>query len=525
MSRKREPMRKIKEVLRLAHVAQLSERDIAHAANMKKTTVRDYLQRVRNSGLTWKEAESLDDETIDQKLFPPSSAIPESRAIPDWGVVHRELRRKGVTLQLLWEEYREEHPAGYGYSRFCELYQKAEPTFDLSMRQVHRAGEKLFVDYSGKTIDIIDQKTGECRTAEIFVAVMGASNYTFAEATWSQQLPDWIGSHVRAFRFYGGVPTLVIPDNLKSGVKKACFYDPEINPTYQRLACHYGVAILPTRAVHPKDKSKVENAVQVVQRWILARLRNRRFFSLPEANEAISELLEKLNDRPFRKIPDSRRSIFEQLDRPALRALPNESYEYEQWKKATVNIDYHVELEGHRYSVPYQLVREEVQIRFTATIVEIFHKGKRKAAHARSGLKGGYTTLSEHMPSTHRFFAEWTPQRMIKWAGEAGPSVGSLVEQLLGTKIHPEQGFRSALGIIRLGKKLGNARLKAACRRALAIGGCSYRCVVQILDRGQDRLPLPEPVHNPEIRHENIRGATYYKQPEGDDEDAESTHH
>ena len=339
MSRKRAPMRRIKEVLRLCNLGGLSERGIARATNQKKSTVRDYKIRAITTGLTWSEMADMDDASIELRLFPPSTPGAGLRPLPNWGEIHRELRRKGVTLQLLWEEYRGVHVTGYGYSRFCELYQRVEPRFDLSMRQVHKAGEKLFVDYSGQTVEIVDSQTGECRNAQIFVAVWGASNYTFAEATWTQRLHDWTGSHVRAFRYFGGCPEILVPDNLRSGVTKAWFYDPQINPTYQRLASHYGIAVIPTRPVHPKDKAKVEVGVQVVQRWILACLRHRTFFSLTEVNEAISVHLERLNLRPFRKLPGNRLSLFEQLDKPAMHPLPTTPYEFDEWKRSKVGFD------------------------------------------------------------------------------------------------------------------------------------------------------------------------------------------
>lgn len=517
-------MRRIKEVLRLASLGGMSEREIARATNMKKSTVRDYLLRAQQVGLSWEQAAPQEDSVLEKLLFPSSIQTKGTKALPDWGYVHRELRKKGVTLELLWEEYRTDHPAGYGYSRFCELYQIAAPSFDLSMRQIHRAGEKLFVDYSGQTIPIVDHLTGEIRQAQIFVAVLGASNYTFAEATWTQQLPDWIASHVRAFRYFGGVPELLVPDNLKSGVTKASYYDPEINPTYQGLAAHYGVAVLPTRAAHPKDKAKVEVGVQVVQRWILARLRKRTFFSLGEANTAINELLGLLNTRNFRKLPGCRQTLFEQLEKPALRPLPTTPYEYAEWKKATVGFDYHVEVKNHYYSVPYQLVKQELNIRFTATVVEIFKSGKRVAVHPRKTQGNAYSTASEHMPSTHRAYAEWTPSRVLNWAAKTGADVALFIQHLMKAKAHPEQGFRAAMGIIRLEKKVGKDRLNAACQRALAIGGESFRCVSNILEHGLDRQPLPqEETATLPQNHENIRGGSFYKE-EGEETHAVPTH-
>ncbi len=526
MSGKRAPMRKIKEVLRLCNIGGLSERKIALATNQKKTTVRDYMIRASAAGVVWNDIISMEDSEIERLLFPPSTPENRFRPVPDWGEIHKELRRKGVTLQLLWEEYLQTNPSGYGYSHFCELYQRVEPGFDLSIRQIHKAGEKLFVDYSGLTIEIVDSKTGECLNAQIFVAVWGASNYTFAEATWSQKLADWTGSHVRAFEYFGGCPEILVPDNLRSGVTKAGFYDPQINPTYQSLASHYGMAVIPTRPARPKDKAKVEVGVQVVQRWILACLRHRTFFSLAEANDAISEYLERLNTRPFRKLQGTRRSLFEKLDKPVMLPLPTTPYEFNEWKRGKVGFDYHIEWDDHYYSVPYQLAKRNVDTRITATTVEIFHDGKRVAVHPRSRLKFQPTTTPEHMPAVHRNWMAWTPQRIINWAAKAGKNVAAYVDRLMGVRQHPEQGFRSALGIIRMGKKVGDSRLDAACHRALLIGGETYRCVARILEHGLDRLPSPEKSPTiPAIQHENLRGPGYYANENGEKNDAESTNH
>lgn len=525
MSRKREPMRKIKEVLRLAQVEGLSDRQIAGAANMKRSTVRDYLLRAKHADIDWLTIAEMSDEDLERKLFPPFSSNEQRKPVPNMGEIHQELRRKGVTLQRLWEEYRDRCPDGYGYSRFCELYQQFAKGVDLSMRQVHRAGEKLFVDYSGLTAPVVSPRTGEIREAQIFVAVMGASNFTYAEATWTQGLADWTASHVRMFQYLNGVPAILVPDNLKSGVTKAWFYDPVINPTYQRLAEHYNVVVLPTRAKKPRDKAKVEAGVLLVQRWILAALRNRTFFSLHELNLAIRELLERLNDKPFRKLEGSRRSLFELLDKPLLKPLPTVPYEFDAWKKAKVNIDYHVELDGHRYSVPYQLYGNEIEIRSTSSIVEIYLRGKRVASHPRNAAKGGYTTTSEHMPPNHRAQAEWTPVRLVDWARHSGPGVAELIEAIMTSKQHPEQGFRGCLGIMRLGKKVGSERLSAACRRALAIGGLSYRSVLTILEKNQDRLSLPQATPSlPILAHENLRGPDYFQDERGEG-DALPTNH
>jgi len=505
-------VRKIREVLRLKFDGGLTNRRIARSCHISRPSVADYLLRFEEAGLVWPAAATLDDASLERKLFPPApAALTTQRAVPDWSHVHRELRGKSVTLTLLWHEYKSAHPEGYQYSWFCDQYRAWAGKLDVVMRHEHRAGEKLFVDYAGQTAEVVDRRTGEIRQAQIFVAVLGASNYTYAEATWTQQLPDWIGSHVRAFEFLGGSSEILVPDNLRSGVSKAHRYEPDLNPTYADLAKHYGVAVLPARVRKPRDKAKAEAGVLLVERWILAVLRHRTFFSLAELNQEIARLLERLNTRPFKKLPGTRRELFEQLDRPALQPLPVQAYEFAEWKKVRVNIDYHVEVDGHYYSVPYQLVRKPLQARFSARTVECFHKGQRVASHLRSHLKGRHTTVPEHMPTSHRSYAEWSPQRLIAWAEKTGPATATLVRTILERRAHPQQGFRSALGIMRLGKSFGEERLEAACRRALTLGACSYKSIDSILRQGLDRKALPEQQElELSIEHDNLRGSNYY---------------
>jgi transposase len=503
-------MRKIRELLRL-HAAGHSQRAIARSVGIGQSTVGDCLQRARLAGISWPS--ELDDRALEHALYPPPPPRGSvERPIPDWAVVHGELRRKGVTLFLLWEEYKAAHPEGYQYSWFCHAYRAWASKLDVVMRQVHRAGEALFVDYAGHSVGVIDRATGEVREAAIFVAVLGASNYTFAEATWSQSLENWIGSHQRAFAFFGGVPEIVVPDNLRSAVTRPHRYEPQLNPTYAEMAAHYGVAVLPTRVARPRDKAKVEVGVQLVERWILARLRHQRLFSLEALNGAIAELLEALNARPFRKLPGSRRTLFETLDAPTLKPLPAQPYVFATWKKGRVNIDYHIEIERHYYSVPYQLVREAVEARVSAHTVEIFHRGKRVASHVRAANVGGYTTVNAHMPRPHREFLEWTPQRLVRWANKTGPATAAIVAQILASRRHPQQGFRSCLGILRLGKTYGDDRLEAACRRALHIGALSFKSIDSILRNQLDRQPLPDtPAHNTlPLLHANLRGPDYF---------------
>jgi len=512
MSRERLSMRKIKEVLRLSFEAGLTAREIGRSLSISHPTVLNYLSRARAEGLGWPLPEGLSDVALERLLSDPPAASCSERPQPDWAEIHQELKRKGVTLQLLWEEYRENHPCGYQRSQFCNLYRQFAKKLDLSLRQVHKAGEKLFVDYAGQTLPIIDPLTGEIRSAQIFVAVLGASNYTYAEVAFSQDLPSFISAHIRAFEYFQGVPAILVPDNLRSAVTRSCRYEPQLNATYQEMAKHYGTVIIPARAYKPKDKSKAEVGVLIVERWILARLRNHSHFGLTEANGALFALLRRLNERPFKKMEGCRRSLFEALERPALKPLPEHRYEYAEWRKARVNIDYHVEVAGHYYSVPYALVREELEVRLTAATVECFHQGERVASHLRSAQKGKHTTQREHMPLSHQRHLEWTPSRLIDWAGKIGPATSRVIEEILSRRPHPEQGFRSALGILRLAKSYSNLRLEAACERAMAIRGFSYKSIASILKHGLDGKPIATETkpHLP-VEHPNIRGPHYYQ--------------
>lgn len=513
MAGRRLSMRKIREVLRLKWITGSSDRQIAKSCNIARSTVQEYLNRAQRAGLTWPIANELDDASLEDLLYPKSPLKPFNRApMPPMDYLHRELRRKSVTLQLLWYEYKQEHPDGYQYSFFCEQYRNWVKKLDPPLRQKYLAGEKMFVDFAGQTMDIVDSATGEIAKAHIFIAVLGASNYTYAEAVSSESLPCWINAHIHTFEYFAGVPQIIVPDNLKAGVTNPCRYEPDINPTYQDLAQHYGTTVIPTRPGKPRDKAKAESAVLVAERWILAALRNHTFFSLAELNRAIDEKLHDLNHRQFKKLDTTRKKLYESVDKPALKTLPLLRYEYAEWKKARVNIDYHVEVDRHFYSVPYQLVREQVDIRLTPTTVEVLFKNCRVASHKRSYGLGGFTTLKEHMPKSHQRYLEWTPSRVIKWAGKTGPNTEKLVTRILENRPHPEQGFRSALGIVRLGKHYTPQRVEKASIRALAIGACSYKSVKSILKNGLDKQPLlfqhPEEAQNP--AHDNIRGRDYY---------------
>lgn len=515
MPRPRLAMRKVRDIMRLAVGQGLSSRQVASSLGVPHTTVSDHLRRAREAGLGWPLPEGLSDTELEARLFTKPPAPPaEQRPLPDWAYVHKELRRPGVTLMLLWLEYKEAHPGqGYSYSQFCFHYRAWEGHLDLVMRQEHRAGEKLFVDFPGQHLPIYDHRTGEVAfEAELFVAVLGASNYVYAEAVASQSLASWVTAHVHAFEALGCLPKVVVPDNLASAVKKAHRYEPEVNATYQEMAAHYQLAVIPARPRRPRDKAKAESGVLLAERWVLARLRNRRFCSLGEANAEIAKLVAWLNDRPFKKLPGSRRELFETLERPVMRPLPATAYSYGSWKIGVkVNLDYHVDAGRHYYSVPYQLVGQRVDVRTGAATVEVFFSGRRVASHLRSFAPGRHTTDPAHMPESHRRHAEWTPSRIIAWAEKTGPSTAALATEIMATRTHPEQGYRSCLGIIRLGGRYGAERLEAACARALAARALSYRSVESILSHGLDRQPLGERPAKAHPPHGNLRGPEYYR--------------
>ena len=512
MARKRLSMKRVREVLRLKEEG-LSLRQIAAACGLTHPTVADYLRRAAAVGLAWPLPDGLDDEKLKGLLFGAPAAPAPERPIPDWVQLHRELgSKKGVTLRLLWQEYRLAEPRGYGYSRFCELYRAWRGRLDVVMRQSHRPGEKVFVDYAGQTAEVIDPGSGEIREVEVFVGTLGASNLTYAEATGTQGLEDWLGSHQRMFEYFGGVPEVLVPDNLRAGVTRAHRYDPEINPSYQELARHYGVAVVPARVRRPRDKSKVEVGVQGVERWVLAPLRHRQFFSLGELNTALAEQLERYNARPFQQLPGCRRSRFEQLERAALRPLPETPYELAQWKKARVHLDAHVAVEKHHYSVPHALLREEVDVRLTARVVEVFHQGRRVASHPRAYRPGGFTTLQAHLPEAHRQMAEWSVERLCRWGARFGPATERYIAAVIASRPHPQQALRACLGMLRLGESYDAARMEAACARAQKIGAFGYQSLASILKHGLDRQSLPEqPERSLPQNHTNLRGPDYYR--------------
>ncbi|MBB3399756.1 integrase [Rhizobium sp. R693] len=515
MPAERLKMRRVREILRYRFEEGLGHKSIAARVGAAPSTVRETLRRVEIAGLSWPLGDDVSDAILEAALYRAAGTKTGHRRSvePDWAHVHRELKRKHVTLQILWDEYIGLHPDGYRYSRYCDLYRAWALKLPVTMRQDHAAGEKLFVDYAGDTVTVVvDRLSGKTRQAHLFVAVLGASSLSFAHARWSETLPDWIECHLLALEAFGGAPALLVPDNAKVAVIKACHFDPQVNRTYAGMAAHYGSAVLPTRPRRPRDKAKVEAAVRIVERWLLGRLRHRVFYSLADVNAAIVELLVDLNDtRVLRRVGRTRRQLFEELDYPALRPLPVERYVFAEWKIRRAGLDYHVDIDKHYYSVPYRFARAQVEARITANTIEIFHKGERIAAHRRSSGNGKHTTTPEHMPSSHRRFADWTIERISREASAIGSDVALLCERILADRPHPEQGYRACLGIIRLVKAFERERVNAACGRALEIGARTYGSVRSILDNHLDRPSASSGASSPEpINHSNIRGPRYY---------------
>jgi transposase len=501
-------MRKIRDILRLRGAGGLSIRQINASTKVSVGAIQKLLAKAEALGLGWPLPADLDDTGLARLFYPDADTRVSSRfQVPDWPVIHQELKRKGVTLQLLWEEYTQQYPNRcYSYSQFCDRYQHWRGKQKRSMRQAHKAGEKCFVDYAGQSVPIVDAETGEIHPAQIFVAVLGASNYTYAEATRTQSLPDWLGSHVRAFEYYGGSSAIVVPDNLRSGVSRACRYDPDLNPSYQQWAEHYQVAVVPARPYKPKDKSKAEVGVQIVQRWILARVRHHTFFSLAELNHCIRSLLEELNDKPFKKLPGNRRQAFEQIDKPALQPLPRQPYRYLDIKPVKVNIDYHVHYQRHHYSVPHHYVGERLELHASDALITLYCRRQRVASHPRS-YRPGTTTEPAHMPTRHHKHQQWTPGRLKNWAADIGPEVVTWVSAQLDSRDHPEQAYRLCLGLLNLSRAYPRERLDAACRIANTAGLTRLKQIKSILKSNRDQLPVQLDLDTELPQdHENIRG-------------------
>ena len=508
MPAQRITMRKIREVLRLRLSAGLSFRQISASTKLSVGAIQKLSKQAEQQGLSWPLPAELDDAKLAGLFYPQADTrVLDRRQVPDWQQVHQELKRKGMTKHLLWEEYTQRFPNScYSYSQYCDRYRHWLGQQRRSMRQVHKVGEKTFIDYAGSTVGIINPHTGEIWQAQIFVAVLGASNYTFAEASASQSLPDWLQSHVRMFEFFGGCTELLVPDNLRSGVSKACRYDPDLNPAYQQLASHYNVAVMPARPYKPKDKSKAENGVLLVERWILMRLRHQSFFSLSELNRCIAALLTELNNKAFKQLPGCRRDAFEQLDRPALRALPKQAYRYVDIKRVKVNIDYHVQYESHHYSVPHHYVGEKLELHAAETLVQIYFRQTLVASHPRK-YHAGTSTEPGHMPKRHSQHHKWTPERLKQWAASIGNDTLQWVDWQMESKAHPEQVYRLCLGLLSLSRTYPATRLNAACRLANRKKLNRLKQIKSILKANRDQLPdelelsttLPQ-------EHENIRG-------------------
>jgi len=504
-------MRKIRDTIQMHFQCGQSANKIASSLSVARSVVQECLRRTRLLGLSWPLPEDLDDSSLERLLYPGPKSVKGSSE-PDWEHIHRELCRPGVTRELLWLEYCERTTKPYSYQQFCRLYRRWARRLNLVMRQEHKAGEKLFVDFAGATLPVTNPETGERTDAQLFVAVLGASNYTYAEACSSQEIDNWISAHIRAFEYIGGSTELVIPDNLKSAVTKAHRYEPELNERYHQMARHYNTAIMPARAGKPRDKAPAEKGVQLIERWIVAVLRNRTFFSLTELNAAIRELLVSLNTRAFKKLEGSRKSWFETVDKPALKQLPQTRFEDAHWLRKRVPNDYHLQIEGHYYSVPYQLAFEEVEIRITAGTVEILHAGKRVTTHKRDNRPNKFSTKREHQHPSHQHMSDWNKDRLLSWANKIGPATNHLVEQVLQRSNHAQIGIRACLGLLSLHKEFGQERLEAACRRAVASGSWSVSSIRSMLKHGLDQqilqLTIPD-LHN--VVHGNIRGARYFR--------------
>ena len=509
MATKRIPMRQLREILRLRLHAKLSMRQIRDSLRLSLGAIQKAVSKAEALALDWEAIEKLDDSHLAAKIYPQADTAKSShKELPDWVDIYRELKRKGMTKQLLWEEYTQQYPnKSFSYAQYCRLYRDWLKKQRRSMRQTHKAGEKLFVDYAGQTVPIVSHKTGEIRTAQIFVAVLGASNYTFCEATWSQKLPDWINSHVRAFEFIGGVPTIVVPDNLKSAVTKACRYDPVINPSYQQLSAHYGTALVPARPLKPKDKAKAEVGVQIIERWILARLRHHTFFSLGELNVCIKALLEEVNNKPFKQLKGTRQQWFESIDKPALLPLPRQAYEYTDITTVKVNIDYHIQYDDHFYSIPHHLVGEDIELHAKEYLIELFFHNQRITSHARK-YYSGMTTEPEHMPVKHEKHHKWTPGRLMNWAKDIGDEVLLWVKTVINQRQHPEQAYRVCLGLLNLSRSYPAERLNKACLIANKNSLYKLKHIKDILSSNQDKLVSDTKESQPTLpqAHENIRG-------------------
>ncbi len=518
MPNERLTMRKILEILRLHYDCKLTHRQIATSCSVSRATVGDYIHRAVAAGLGWPPPAGCDDSQLEKVLFPTHAGRPALEvAAPDFALLHEKLKQKGMTLVLLWEQYKADNPDGYGYSRFCELYRNWEKKVDVVMRQSHRAGEKLFSDFAGSTLSVTNPHTGEVVQAHIFVAALGASGLAYVEAFRSENSESWCMGHANAFRYIGGVSEIIVPDNPKAVIDRPSQYEPDVHMDFQHMASFFGAAVIPARVRKPRDKAKAEGSVRIATMWIIAVLRERTFFSLAELNDAIRALLEKFNNRPFKKMPGSRRSVFESIERTALKSLPPDPYEYTKIGYARAGLDYHINIDGYLYSVPYQHAKQKLEYRQTAKTLEVFFRGKRIASHLRLWIKGKPSTLKDHMPSHHRHYQEehleWTPEKLLQWAATIGPSTAEAAQAIMQSKQHTEQGFRACLGVIRMARTWGSTRVESACKRAVALNACSYKYIKLITEHGVNNSPsvLQPPTVAPAV-HDNVRGSEYYGQ-------------
>lgn len=509
MPAKRLSMRKIKEILRLHFELNLSERIISTSLGCSRSAVGDYIKKSITAKITWKDIKDLPDEQVESFLFSKNISRKKAAELP-MEEIHLELKKKYVTKELLWHEYKNKINWQGSYSLFCMRYRDWSRGRNIYMRQQHNYGEKLFIDYAGPTVKIYDLNTNSSKDAQIFVCALGGSNYTYAEASWSQNSENFISSHIRAFEYFGGVAKILVPDNLKSAVDIPSKYESEINKSYLKLAEHYNCVVIPARVRKPKDKAKVESAVLLVERWILACIRDKKYYSLSTLNEDISILLEKLNSKKFKKLPGSRKSIFTEYEKPALIPLPKTEFEHSNFKLTRVGLHYHIEYDKNYYSVPYTYARKEVEIRVTLNTIEVLYRNARIASHIRQYSVNKWSTQLEHMPRSHKEVVEWTPEKIVNCAKSIGEYTSNIIEKILHSKEHPQQGFNSAFGIIRLKEKYGEERLEACCYRAYKYNIISYRQINNLLKNGCDKIPFVEEEISKIIQHENIRGTEYF---------------
>lgn len=509
MPKKRTSMTNIKEVLRLKYECNLSIRKIASCSKVSRSTISEILARFEQSTMSWPLPENYSDTELSQALYRDKTTS-DTKVMPDFGQCFVELKRKGMSKHLLWEEYLAEYQErAYRYSQFCEHYTRWLSTQKRSMRQSHLAGDKLFIDYCGPTIPVVNPETGEVRNAQIFVATLGASNYTYVEASESQRLEHWLEAHANAFEHFGGVPALLVPDNLKAAVTKTDRYEPKINDSYRKLANHYRTAVMPARPYKPKDKAKAENAVLIVERWIMMRLRHRTFHTFKELNLSIRELMDSLNQRQMKQLGASRKELFDTLDKPALKPLPAQRYLYTEIKRAKVGPDYHIEYKKHYYSVPHQLVGQHVELEATSRLVKIYHQGNLVSQHPASTKEHGLSTYPEHMPSNHQY-QKWSPERLLRWGSQVGAATQEVVNRLLMSKAHPAQANRSCLGLLNLTKKYGDTRLEQACKDALMVNKSYLRFIRNLLENHREGLLSTSSESTPDIQHSNVRGPNCY---------------